>query len=92
MENFYTKYYECVYLLKAKYASSIKLGDLIKLLTYFNQNYYNFDKEELLFIKNVLMIAGGILNTAKLRSKQIREEYNTCCEIINEINTKHNKK
>lgn len=92
MDDFFVKYYECVYLLKAKYASSIKLEDLILLLNYFNENYYNFNKEELLFIKNVIMIANAILNTTKLRSKLIKEEYNKCYEIINEINNKHSKK
>lgn len=86
--EFYNKYYEFVYLLRQKNASSSKLSELYPLLQYVNNMYDSLNDDEKKLTKNIISIAKSITNSCKTYSKNIGEKLNQCQSTINELEQK----
>lgn len=84
----YTKYYQLVKLFKDKHAASSKLTELNDILQYFNERYEKFDKEEKKLIKNVIIIAKGIIAKVNNNYNYAQERLNNCITLVNEIKDK----
>ena len=86
--EFYNEYYNLVSLLKQKGRSSTKLDELKRLLKYFFNNYETFIKEEKELIKNVIMIASGIVNNVNNRYGYVKKRKEECEILIENLKDK----
>lgn len=86
--EFYNEYYNLVSLLKQKGRSSTKLNELKRLLKYFFNNYETFIKEEKELIKNVVMIASGIVNNVNNRYGYVKKRKEECEILIKNLKDK----
>ena len=86
--EFYNKYYDFVYLLRQKNASSSKLSELYPLLQYVNNMYDTLNSDEKTLTKNIISIAKSIINSCKTYSKNIDEKRKMCQSLIEEIEQK----
>lgn len=84
----FNKYYELVNLSKTKLASSSKLTDLIKYLTFFNNKYNDLNEEERKLIKNVLFIAKSIMFNSSTYFDKTSSKISTCKELVQELESK----
>mgnify|MGYP007006989268 CR=1 FL=1 len=86
--DIYIKYDGLVKLFKDKRAASSKLTELEYVLQYFNESYDKFNKEEKKLIRNVVMIAEGIINKVNNNYNYVQERINNCITLVNEIKDK----
>ncbi len=86
--DIYIKYDQLVRLFKDKHTASSKLNELKEFLQYFNNCYERFNNEEKKLIKNVIMIAEGIINNVNNRYKYVQERLSECIMLVNEIKNK----
>ena len=86
--EFYNEYYNLVSLLKQKGRSSTKLDTLELLLKYFFNNYETFMEEEKELMKNVIMIASGIVNNVNNRYGYVKRRKEKCEILIENLKDK----
>ncbi len=87
----YKKYYELVSLLKQKGTTSSKLTKLEMLLDYFIENYDNLNNEEIKLIKNVIMIANGIITKVNTYYGIAKQRQSSCIERVEILKEKEKK-
>lgn len=90
--DFYNKYYEFVYLLRQKNASSSKLSELYPLLQYVNSKYDSLNDDEKKLTRNIISISDSIIGSCKTYSKNIEEKMKICQSLIDELRKKEKQK
>lgn len=88
-EIYYTQYQQLINLLKKKGPTPEKYMELKSILMFFSQNQENMNEDELKILKNVLIIADGILNRAFPNKKLHKEQKEECKELCLIIKNKN---